>query len=299
MTSLSKNKASIFSPAKINLFLAITGLQNNGYRKIVSVVDQVNFGDILSATEIKTGNEDILVSNSVEIPHDENNLILKAAKAYRHRNKRFNKSIHFELDKKIPVGSGLGGGSSNAVATLTLLNKFSDCPVDIADLVEIAESIGSDCPLFFNSNATIVRGRGEIINPLPTNTIRSLSSNCIIIFKPNFEIETSWAYSHFQTNSNFDEHSIVESKLQAWLNNEITLDEFCYNRFEKEIFKKYLALPALFDEIKKLTGIRCHMSGSGSACFAFYETDTESKTLTDIIKDCLGDDAFICQTTLK
>jgi 4-diphosphocytidyl-2-C-methyl-D-erythritol kinase len=175
--------ATIFSPAKINLFLAVTGRRADGYHDLVSVVAPLDFGDLLIAEtgerKPEAGRQFDLECNDPEVPVDGNNLILKAAKAFVVAT-GWMEPVAFRLDKRIPVGAGLGGGSSNATATLLALNQLSGANLGRAELAGLAAGIGSDCPLFLEGGPVIMRGRGERIESLPDPGGRCWSSSRVL-----------------------------------------------------------------------------------------------------------------------
>ena len=147
----------LFSPAKINLFLAVTGRRADGFHDLVSVVAPLDFGDELS---VGAANGFVLECDDPAVPVDGSNLILKAAAAFSAATK-FKGGAHFKLTKRIPMGAGLGGGSSNAVTALRALNRLSGGLASEAQLEAIAAALGSDCVLFLKSAPMVMRGRGE------------------------------------------------------------------------------------------------------------------------------------------
>ena len=170
LTVSEQRIATIFSPAKINLFLAVTGLRTDGFHDLVSVAAPLHFGDQLIAV-VDSGERNSPAQFSLEcdvpdVPVDGSNLVLKAAAAFAAAT-GWGESVAFRLEKRIPVGAGLGGGSSNATAALLALNQLSGADLDRATLGALAAAVGSDCPLFLGSGPVIMRGRGEQIEPLP------------------------------------------------------------------------------------------------------------------------------------
>ena len=163
---------SIFAPAKLNLFLAITGRRADGFHELVSVVAQVDLGDTLHATPAA---EFSLRCTDAEVPTDASNLVLKAAHAFAEAA-HWKGGAAFVLEKRIPTGAGLGGGSSDAVAALRALNQLVDAPHKLAThtLARLAAQLGSDCALFLHDGPVVMRGRGERIAPLPVEAAARL-----------------------------------------------------------------------------------------------------------------------------
>jgi 4-diphosphocytidyl-2-C-methyl-D-erythritol kinase len=149
-----------FSPAKINLYLQVLGKRNDGYHEIKSLISALSFGDYLS---FRFAKQDLLSCNGVKIPLNETNLINQALCLFR-RKTGFNRAVQVHVEKNIPLGSGLGGGSSNAATTLWALNTLANHPVSTRELISWAKELGSDVPFFFSKGLAFVSGRGEKIN---------------------------------------------------------------------------------------------------------------------------------------
>ena len=147
----------IKSNAKINLALAIKYKRPDGFHEIESIFQEIDLYD-----EIFLEKEDriILQTDSLDIPGDENNICVKAAQAIC---KKYQVSgVNIKLVKNIPVGAGLGGGSSNAAAVLKGINNLYDLKIDQLELSGMAAELGSDVPFFLNGGSAYVTGRGEI-----------------------------------------------------------------------------------------------------------------------------------------
>lgn len=246
----------MLSPAKLNLFLAVTGRRADGYHDLVSVVAQVDWGDDLTVEPIGPGEKTTLVCDDPAVPGGEDNLVLRAAAAGGGGHGR-----RFCLAKRIPMGAGLGGGSSNAAAALKLLGAADPA---------LAATLGSDCPLFLGSGPVVMRGRGERISPLPAAAAQRVAGRRVAIFKPSFGISTPWAYRQMAAAAprSYLEPQAAEARLSEWLDDPfLPLERLQYNNMERAAFLKFPALPALLDRLRRL-GIAAGMTGSGSACFA-------------------------------
>ncbi|HEY3754756.1 MAG TPA: 4-(cytidine 5'-diphospho)-2-C-methyl-D-erythritol kinase [Opitutaceae bacterium] len=247
----------MLSPAKLNLFLAVTGRRADGFHDLVSVVAQVDWGDELTA-ERRDGGPSSLTCDVPEVPTGDDNLILRAAQAAGAAD-----GWKFNLTKRVPMGAGLGGGSSNAAATLKLIGAPS--------AAEIAATLGSDCPLFLRSQPIVMRGRGERVSALPASAMARIEGRRVVIFKPPFGIATPWAYKQLAAGApaSYLPPEKAEAQLGAWLDDASRpLEELLYNNLEGPAFSKYPALPALLDAVRRRHGVAARMTGSGSACFA-------------------------------
>src|SRR6187551_2872654 len=196
---------SVFSPAKLNLFLAVTGRRADGFHDLVSLVSQLSFGDELAVAikgeRIGDGGRFALECDQPEVPVDGSNLILRAAEAFAVAA-NWQGGAHFRLTKRIPVGAGLGGGSSNAAAALRALNRLTGGLLDEAQLAVAAATLGSDCVLFLRDAPVVMRGRGERIAALPEPALARLRGRRVLLFKPSFGVSTPWAYQRMIARCN-------------------------------------------------------------------------------------------------
>ena len=298
------NTATEFSPAKLNLFLAVTGRRADGYHDLVSVAAPLDFGDELSATHTAAGFT--LACADPSVPTDESNLVLKAARALAAAT-GWRGGADFKLTKRIPLGAGLGGGSSNAVAALRALNKLSGGALPETKLAEIAASLGSDCALFLHPVPVIMRGRGERIDPLPAAAAARVRGRRVLLFKPGFGISTAWAYGRMAAASakaTADQEGVywpgaqAEARLTAWLGGTTPVEELLANNMEGVAFEKYLALPVLLAKLQREFGVAARMSGSGSACFAVLRDDLVTAPLVTVIRAAWGPHAFVQEARL-
>lgn len=288
-----------FSPAKINLFLGIVGKRKDGYHELLSLVTRVAFGDHLRIKLV--AEQDSLECDYPGLPLDSDNIIIQAVKAFRRRY-AFENGVKIFLDKKIPLEAGLGGGSSNAVAALKGLNQLLGKPLSQEDLMEIAITLGSDCPLFFLDGPAFVRGRGEIVDNVDAVLKKNLIGQKILIFKPKFSINTQWAFLQMTLNTNFYiDPEAAEFFLKEGIDNFLLsgdLSGILYNNFEKVIFEKYKELGEFMKNLKMQFAVEALLSGSGSACFCVVNPNSDVLGIKNMIKDTLGKDIFIVETTI-
>lgn len=258
---------NVFSPAKINLFLAITGRRSDGFHELVSLVAPLDFGDEIGL-RIREGSSGVaLKCNVAEIPVDGSNLASKAASLFIERYS-IDASVSIDLNKKIPSGAGLGGGSSNAAAVLKALNqRFGACSADA--LASLAAEIGSDCPLFLLDEPVIMRGRGEKIDRLTEFQKKRLQGLELLLFKPSQSISTPWAYGELARDPrNYMSNSEAESRLnQFWIEGE-SCKELIFNSFEKPVCSRFRGIREMLKLIDEKAGVPVLLSGSGSCCFS-------------------------------
>jgi 4-diphosphocytidyl-2-C-methyl-D-erythritol kinase len=290
---------SIFSPAKLNLFLAVTGRRTDGFHDLVSVVAPVEFGDTLRI-EAGDAGEFALECDDAAVPTGEENLVLRAARLFAEKT-GWGGGAKFFLEKRIPMGAGLGGGSSNAVAALRGLNSLSGELLRGAELAAVAARLGSDCALFLPGGPVVMRGRGERVEPLSAETAARLRGQRVLIFKPGFSISTPWAYAQLAADAgkNYLPAAEAEARLAAWLGHaKAPLEALLFNSFERPAFWKFPALPVLLDSLGTKFGLATRLSGSGSACFALLPDGTEVEAVKSHIREAWGATAWVMETRI-
>lgn len=302
---------SLFSPAKLNLFLAITGRRPDGFHDLVSVAAPLDFGDQLEArsrsfakagagqSEGTAGSQFTLACDQPEVPVDGSNLVLKAAAAFVAAT-GWRGGVDFALTKRIPVGAGLGGGSSNAVAALRALNQLSGGALTEDRLAAVAASLGSDCPLFLHNAPVVMRGRGERTEALPVSAAARLCGRRVLLFKPSFGISTPWAYGRMVAGApaHYWPAAEAEARLAGWLGGSSPLEELLANNMEGVAFAKFIALPVLLARLQREFGVTARMSGSGSACFAALRDDCAAAPLVAAIRAAWGPHCFVQEARL-
>ena len=177
------------SPAKLNLCLLITGRRADGYHELQTLFQLLDYGDSL---DFSVRNDGIiqLQPEMTGVPHD-SNLIVKAARALQqHTGSKQGADIH--IDKILPMGGGLGGGSSNAATTLLALNHLWQTKLSLTELAELGLALGADVPVFVHGQSAWAEGVGERLKPL------KIDQKCYLIIKPDCEVATTKIFSHKQ-----------------------------------------------------------------------------------------------------
>lgn len=286
----------VFSPAKINLFLAVLGRMETGFHELVSLVAQLDFGDRLSLSVAEASEATVsLRCSDASLPTDRSNLAYAAAEGFLLRS-GLNWKVEIELEKRIPHGAGLGGGSSNASAVLRGLDELAEqagaLGLSRGERLELAAELGSDCPLFLGREPMVMRGRGELLSRVPHVALESLAGREVLLFKPSFSIPTGWAYGELARRGDYDERDWSEARLKAWESGELSLEALAYNRFESVALDKYVGMDVLFRKLKAM-GLSCLMSGSGSCCFALVEDETRRDEAIAQIRRDWGESVFL------
>ena len=249
----------VFPNCKINLGLNIVLKRNDGFHNLETVFFPIQIKDILEILPSKNS-ESTFTQSGLSIAGTTNNNI--CIKAYHLLKSDFPSlpAIQMHLHKIIPMGAGLGGGSSDAAAVLMALDRLLATKMPTEELERVAAAMGSDIPFFIRSQPAICRGRGEIIEPF-----EGLPPADILLVKPPFPIPTPWAY-------------------QAWANSEkpsATFQQFhgsisLVNDLENPVFSKYLLLPVLKSALRTHPAVSAAMmSGSGSTIFAILRDSAQ------------------------
>ncbi|HTB27011.1 MAG TPA: 4-(cytidine 5'-diphospho)-2-C-methyl-D-erythritol kinase [Puia sp.] len=247
-----------FPHAKINLGLSIIAKRPDGFHNLETVFYPIPLRDVL---EIIPAQEDSLFQTGLQIPHGKDDNLVTAA--YQMLKKKYPHitSLEIHLHKSIPLGAGLGGGSSDAAETLKLISHFFDLRIPGKEIDDYALKLGSDCPFFMQSSPCIARGRGEILEPISLD----LSAYSILLVHPEIRIETAWAYSKIKPvlPGNDLKESILQP-VQNWLNT-------IRNDFELPVFEVYPTLRKIKEKLYMSGAIYAAMTGSGSTIFGIFK----------------------------
>ncbi len=261
---------TVNAPAKINFLLKVVGERADGYHEIRSLFQKIDLYDTLTFHE--TDSEDLKFScNSDLVPNDGDNIVMKAALRLREQAGVCKGAI-IELDKAIPVAAGLGGGSSDAAATLLALNDMWGVGLNLEELSSIGVGIGADVPFFLGGPLAYVEGIGEKVTPLDPK--KSLP---LLLVKPAFGIFSGDAYK--ESTFGFGPYKPDEKMLADIQSGEPNLvAKWLENDLEPWALSKYLELATMKKVIEesapKPLGVL--MSGSGPTLLAIYENEKAS-----------------------
>ena len=284
-------------PAKLNLSLAVTGRRPDGFHELLSVVAPIDLRDELAFASNREG--DRLACDDLSVPADGRNLVLKAAAAFRQRVPGA-PTGDWTLEKRIPHGAGLGGGSSDAAAALVLLNEACGSPLGEAELAAVAAEVGSDCPLFLRSRGCVLRGRGERISELPATVRSALSGRQVILAKPSWGIPTAEAYRWKAELGDYEAAGLAESRLGAALSAADPLAALVAlgNGLESAVG---LRRPELFRglaEVRDRLGRAGRMTGSGSGCFLVSDGREDLAEVRSLLAGAWGEGVWLARAGL-
>ena len=256
----SDGKLNYTSHAKINLGLKILNKRSDGYHNIDSLFIELDLHDTISFTP---SSKISLTTNFSDLPIDDSNLVTKAYNLLHPYKNNDTTEYSIHIEKKIPMGSGLGGGSSNAATTLKVLNELWKCGYDNGSLCKIGASLGADIPFFIEGGIQHATGIGEILNPKKFETLKDLH---FLLIVPDIYISTSWAYKAL----NISLQGIKSVPKFAPLTGPVNWQLF-ENDFERVIRSTYPEIDEIKSQLYNCGAICAGMSGSGSTVFGIFD----------------------------
>ncbi len=265
---MKKNVARAY--AKINLSLDVLGQLENGYHEVEMVMQTVSLYDLVTVTKIEKGIE--ISTNLPFLPTDKNNLAYKAAEEF-FKYTDIEPCVHIDVSKRIPVGAGLAGGSSNASAVLKALNKLFDTKLSIKKLCELGVKIGADVPYCVLGGTRLAKGIGEKLSPLP-----KIPPCHILLVKPSFSISTKAVYEKIDGVQNY-RHPDTKRLIDGICDGDIDkIASSMGNVLEEVSLADYPVLSTLKEELISLGAIGAQMSGSGPTVFGIFKSPEQAQT---------------------
>ncbi len=247
------------APAKINFGLNIVRKRPDGFHDLETIFYPINLFDEIT---FKISDSLTFSSNNEELNSDKSNLILKAVEVLeKFSSKKLN--VDIKLIKRIPIGGGLGGGSSDAAATLKAVNKLFELKLRPEQLNRVALELGSDVPFFIDPKPCLAESRGEILKP-----VNFKIRYPILIVNPEIHVSTKWAFGRLNPKTpefslkNIDSFEIKDLK---------SLNKYVTNDFENIVFEKYPEIKKIKNDLYKFGASFALMTGSGSTVFGIFE----------------------------
>ena len=267
------------APAKLNLMLHITGQRDDGYHELQTIFQFIDFADQLEFN-IRNDNQIIRFCENFAVPESED-IIIRAAKLLREKflskhpamDKRFGVDIH--LKKNIPMGAGLGGGSSDAATTLVALNTFWQMQFTIDELVAMGLTLGADVPVFVRGFAAFAEGVGEKLSPF------SPSEGWYLLLIPPVHVSTKEIFSNPQLTRDCSTIKICDLSRCEWRN-------VC----TPVVLKNYPLVSQAIDILGKYS--KACMSGTGASVFARFDTKAQAEDVLQQIKENPQVRSWIC-----
>jgi 4-diphosphocytidyl-2-C-methyl-D-erythritol kinase len=267
------------APAKINLSLRVLGKREDGFHEIETLIVPIGLADRLTVEEAA---EWSFACDDATVPGDDRNLVVRAAKLF-FRETGLPGNARVRLMKSIPHGAGLGGGSSDAAATLRMLDAFYKTGLGRERLLGMAAELGSDVPVFVDGRPAWCRGRGEIVEP--ADFAEKLP---VLLLKPPFGVPTPWAYRHWK-----DSRELPGVRYGP--------QEFPWGRLENDlerpVFEKYLLLAQMKEWLRAQPETAgALMSGSGSTMIALLREAGLGNALAARAREFYGEGLWALET---
>ncbi len=279
----------VLSPGKINLFLQVTGKRPDGYHELVSLMAPIGITDKI-CMDIRNAAADTDEEQAIRIacsypgvPCDETNLAYKAASVFsREYKERTGKAPFGELDihieKQIPTGAGLGGGSSNAASVLLALNEFVPFPFPLESLAGMGMTLGADVPFFVYGNPALIQGAGEKIRQIEFH----LWDWSVLVCYPGLSASTASVFQKYDFYLTQGEKCYTITDPIYWVNPvmeslDVSGDSFGENDLAEAAFSLYPEIQAMETRLGQVLNKKMYMSGSGSCLFTLYPSYEQAR----------------------
>ncbi|MCK5542824.1 MAG: 4-(cytidine 5'-diphospho)-2-C-methyl-D-erythritol kinase [Desulfobacterales bacterium] len=278
----------VFSPAKINCFLYVTGKRDDGYHELSSLMTCLEFYDEIEIEQTLNNEIEVFCDHPL-VPQDETNIAYKAAYLF-FENLGLVKSVQktgvsIKIKKKIPVGAGLGGGSSNAASVLMALNSLHDNAFSKSELLKIATLLGADVPFFIFGSPAVARGIGEKLEKCST-----LVPYHILICYPGVSASTAKVFKNIDIKLTGKRKLDIDTWLNNWLdiwNKALKVDavKYLHNDLENTAYKLYPDILYTKEEMEFVLSEKVCMTGSGSSLFVFFADYGKAKKAYSLLSD--------------
>lgn len=260
------------APAKINLFLKIVQRRPDGYHEIESLMQKVALFDILHVS--RQGESVSLSCPAGTVPEDRGNIVYRAAQTF-FGHTGIAPGVQIILEKNIPVAAGLGGGSSDAAATLLGLNRLFAADLGPECLMDIGLHLGADVPFFLQDySSAVATGIGEKLQQ-----VQPISAYWILLVNPGFAVSTKWAYENFPLTSCANPYILARGRKMAGDFHAVPLESFeeLGNDLEAVTVNRYPEIGDIKQELKKAGAVAALMSGSGPTVFGLFPGREEAR----------------------
>jgi 4-diphosphocytidyl-2-C-methyl-D-erythritol kinase len=254
------------SYCKVNIGLQIRNKREDGYHNLHTVFQELDLHDNIKISKLNKGWN--LSVNNPKIPTDDTNTCIKA---YNELKKEYPSlgGIYIEIDKRIPSGGGLGGGSGDAATVLKGINKIYDLKISDKDLVQIAVRIGADVAFFIKGGTQIGDGIGEVLSPVAKPV-----SGYYLLILPDIFINTKWAYKSMKKYLDKD---VDRPNFAHFLERKNLLQRIFDNDFERVVIPTYPEIGDIKNGLKKAGASYASLSGSGSTVFGIFNDEAKAK----------------------
>ncbi len=258
-------KTRLASPAKVNLYLKVLSRRPDGYHNLQSLVDIISLADIIHIEDIP-GNDIVLDDDKGILPKGNGNTVFRAVQMLK-ESARLERGVRIFIEKRIPIGAGLGGPSSNAAIVLKELNTRWGIGLGAKELNAIGSRIGADVPLFLNGTSCVMEGTGDIISQV------ELPCLWYVIVYPDVSISTKAVYEGLRIVLTKERNDI---KLMGNFSNPREIAGILENDLERVAVKICPQIEIIKDALEGTTALGSLMSGSGSSVFAIFDSEEDA-----------------------
>lgn len=261
-------RSTVIAPAKLNLFLDITGKRSDGYHLVNMVMQSVSLYDEVTVSN-ESGNEITVVCSAEDIPCDSTNTAYIAAQKFFEYAEMEQQGICIKIKKRIPSQAGMAGGSTDAAAVIVALNEMFNTDYSQAELAEIGAEVGADVPFCIYGGTMTAAGIGTILSPLP-----DMPDCFIVIVKPEIKISTKEAYQK-SDEVGYDDCESPQKMIDAVCNGSIQgIGKSLYNKFEEVV--DIPEIETIKSYMKSFGAVGACLTGSGSAIFGIFEEKSDA-----------------------
>lgn len=286
----SPRRVVVRVPAKLNLYLDVLGKRDDGYHEIETVMHTIDLFDTLTVERVDGDSIDFTVVGR-PCPTDPSNLVVKAAEAFFSSGPhRFGLLVN--LQKKIPLGAGLGGGSADAGGMLAAVNHLADWHLSKPELAKISATLGSDVPFFLTGGTAVARGRGELIEPVPTADSPQFT---FVVVYPGHTVPTASVYGSLNLGLTIPKVDLRVFLQALGQSTKGSIPKF-HNALAEPFRHEYPLLAELQDRISETTGSPFWVTGSGSAMFTVVESRDEGDDISRRLRAMAAGEAFVCKS---
>jgi len=283
----------VIAPAKINLVLRILDRRPDGYHNLWSLMQTVRVEDEIAIARTAAHSVVTLRCDDPSLKTDGSNLVYRAAVAVMEQSGRA-EGLDITLTKRIPLGAGLGGGSSDAAATIIGLNRLFNLGWSAEKMANVGQTLGSDVPFFFFAPSATVAGRGEHVAP-----VRIQGTRWAVLVNPGFPVETKWAYQQLSANRGgvvplSQSHALLEQASElSWEQ----VVEAAENDFERPVFQAYPLLHEIKHRLLAHGAEAALLSGSGATVFGVFRDETRARQAQAVFHNERQFKVFVAQTS--
>ena len=292
MSKNGSNSLLVRTPAKINLYLRVLGKRDSGYHDIESVLVPVSLHDriLLEKTEESL---EVIIEDSSSVPvdairngHSEDNLMIKAAMALK-KNTGFQGGVRMCLEKNIPIGGGLGGGSADAAGVLIGLNQLWDTGLSRKELITLGGGLGCDIPALIHGGAVLMEGLGEKVSPV-SMAKGEKSLWWLVLINPGFGVSTGDIYARYSLSLT-SVLNPIKHVISALKEGDANLAvKGLFNALQDTVFRKYPLIEIIAENLAKAGSSGVLLSGSGASVFGMARDEEHARELSERVRQLPG-----------